>query len=500
MLNFAGKDDFVWWTGVVEDVNDPEKLGRVRLRIIGFHEEFVEKEQLPWASPIMPLTSASAGGIGISPTGVIEGSWCLGFFRDGEFGQDPIIWGTVPGKQASPDGNRSGRGAQVPGALKVLSGASSPDSVPEGTAGYAQGDTSATPEQLSSAGSAELTDFLKQQEGFSAKSFWDHKQESIGYGTKANFKGEVIDEAEATRRLEGNIAKFRAGVIARKNKYGYDWNDRQVDALTSFAYNLGPGSIDTLTANGTRDNATIANKMLQYNKASGKVLPGLARRRQQEVAMFNSGGSSGTVPPAALSPETAVDQTIQRDAAGETNSVSSNTATQGTASGTTGGTSGSTGQSRAQLSDLPQHSTQQELETTEPVENKTPVTSNDLFDEPESPAAPQYPYNTATYSRSGHLIEMDDTPGAERLHTYHRSGSFEEYHPNGDIVERTIGSNFDIVHGDKNIHVKGNLNIVVDGNWQVVVGGNTVIGAGKTIDTKSGGDTTLKAPKIDLNP
>ena len=166
MLNFAGKDNFVWWTGVVEDVNDPEKLGRVRIRIIGYHEEFVQTEELPWASPIMPMNSASAGGIGISPTGVIEGSWCLGFFRDGEYAQDPIIWGTVPGKQASPDGNRSGRGAQVPGALKVLSGASSPDSVSEGTAGYAQGDTTATPEQLSNAGSAELTDFLKQQDDF----------------------------------------------------------------------------------------------------------------------------------------------------------------------------------------------------------------------------------------------------------------------------------------------------------------------------------------------
>ena len=163
MLNFAGKDNFVWWTGVVEDVNDPEKLGRVRIRIIGYHEEFVQTEELPWASPIMPMNSASAGGIGISPTGVIEGSWCLGFFRDGEYAQDPIIWGTVPGKQVSPDGNRSGRGSQVPGALKVLSGASSPDSGSEGTAGYAQGDTTATPEQLSNAGSAELTDFLKQQ-------------------------------------------------------------------------------------------------------------------------------------------------------------------------------------------------------------------------------------------------------------------------------------------------------------------------------------------------
>lgn len=81
MINFAGKENFVWWTGVVEDVDDPEKLGRVRVRIIGLHESNLVTEDLPWASPIMPLNSASAGGIGTSPTGVIVGSWCLGFLE-----------------------------------------------------------------------------------------------------------------------------------------------------------------------------------------------------------------------------------------------------------------------------------------------------------------------------------------------------------------------------------------------------------------------------------
>ena len=43
--NFMGLDGFVWFTGVVEDRNDPAKLGRVRVRCIGFHTE--DKNDIP---------------------------------------------------------------------------------------------------------------------------------------------------------------------------------------------------------------------------------------------------------------------------------------------------------------------------------------------------------------------------------------------------------------------------------------------------------------------
>ncbi len=52
----------------------------------------------------------------------------------------------------------------------------------------------------------------------------------------------------------------------------------------SFAFNIG--SIDQLTAGGTRSREVIAEKMLLYNKAAGKVLSGLTRRRKEEQALF----------------------------------------------------------------------------------------------------------------------------------------------------------------------------------------------------------------------
>jgi len=97
--------DFQYFIGVVEDRNDPNKMGRTKVRCYGIHpdnKEDVSTEQLPWAIPIMPYTSASTSGVGISPTGPVEGTWVFGFFVDGkEFGQ-PMILGTLPGAPTDP--------------------------------------------------------------------------------------------------------------------------------------------------------------------------------------------------------------------------------------------------------------------------------------------------------------------------------------------------------------------------------------------------------------
>ena len=90
---------FSWFTGVVEDVNDPLQMGRIRVRCIGYHTAdrgLIKTTDLPWASVMTPVNSASMSGIGMSATGVLPGSWVIGFFRDGPSAQDPIVLGTIP--------------------------------------------------------------------------------------------------------------------------------------------------------------------------------------------------------------------------------------------------------------------------------------------------------------------------------------------------------------------------------------------------------------------
>lgn len=91
--------EFAWFTGVVEDIIDPMQMGRVRVRCFGYHTDDkaeIPTESLPWALVMTPVTSAGMSGIGQSATGVLRGSWVIGFFRDGKSAQDPIVMGTVP--------------------------------------------------------------------------------------------------------------------------------------------------------------------------------------------------------------------------------------------------------------------------------------------------------------------------------------------------------------------------------------------------------------------
>lgn len=111
-----------------------------------------------------------------------------------------------------------------------------------------------------------------------AEKYW-----TIGYGHYGPdvHAGMKITQAQADAYLAQDVSKFVADV----NCLGREWNQNQFDALVSFTYNCGKGSLVTLT-NG-RNAEQIAEHILLYNKgAGGVVLPGLVRRRKEERALF----------------------------------------------------------------------------------------------------------------------------------------------------------------------------------------------------------------------
>ena len=115
---------------------------------------------------------------------------------------------------------------------------------------------------------------------------------TIGYGitnadksvTGTSIKaGMKISQSTAEEWLEASLnRKYLPLVMKYDTRYG--WNQNELDALVSFAYNIG--SIDQLTANGSRSRATIAAKMLEYVKAGGVTYNGLVRRRKAERELF----------------------------------------------------------------------------------------------------------------------------------------------------------------------------------------------------------------------
>jgi hypothetical protein len=158
-------------------------------------------------------------------------------------------------------------------------------------------------------------------------------------------------------------------------------------------------------------------------------------------------------------------------------------------------------------------------------------TFNSKWTEPTSPYAAKYPYNYVVETESGHVFELDDTFGAERVHLRHRNGSFQEMYPNGDKVEKITKNNYQIIMADEHVYIMGKCNITVqgdaeiyvkknayakvdgnlkgqvggnadvniDGNVTVKVGGNYKESVGGTYSVSSGGKMSFSAPRIDMN-
>jgi len=256
---------FVWFTGVVEDRMDPEKMGRVKVRCFGFHtssKELIKTEDLPWATVLMPNTSAAVSGVGSNPQ-LVPGSWVVGFFRDGPSAQDPIVLGSI-----------------------ASSSFQKPDS---------------------------------------KKGFADPNGEFPRY----------IGEPDIPKR------------------------SREIN---------------------TTPRATIT-------------------------------GSGGSV----------------------------------------------------------------------------------NYKEPSDQYATKYPYNHMYQSESGHILEFDDTPGAERINIEHNSGSFVELHKNGDIRIRSIGDQYNASLGGFNVYVEKDAQVIVKGNMYATVSGNTHVSCDKDVKVEAAKNMQLGA-------
>ena len=112
------------------------------------------------------------------------------------------------------------------------------------------------------------------------------KYYTIGYGhygsdVKAGMK---ITEEQAEELLLQDCGKAIKNVNSFMSKYNF--NQNQFDALVSFAFNVG--SINQLTASGTRTLEQISSKITAYNKSSGRVIAGLVKRRAKEKEIFDT--------------------------------------------------------------------------------------------------------------------------------------------------------------------------------------------------------------------
>lgn len=133
----------------------------------------------------------------------------------------------------------------------------------------------------------EIAIYIKKKEGFSSHAYKDHKQYSIGYGTKAKSKTEVITQKEANVRLYKHIKKV---ILPSLNGVKFQ-SIEQVHAAIDFSYNVGHNRFkrDVVTKDGVID----CSKMMAYNKIRDKngnlvYNEGLAQRRLENFLSCSS--------------------------------------------------------------------------------------------------------------------------------------------------------------------------------------------------------------------
>lgn len=122
-----------------------------------------------------------------------------------------------------------------------------------------------------------------------------------------------------------------------------------------------------------------------------------------------------------------------------------------------------------------------------------------VFSEPPTKYAPKYPYNHVKETESGHIEEFDDTPGVERIHRWHRTGTFQEIHPDGTEVSKVVGSRFTAVLENDELHVSGNALNTTDGGLRIHM--NTSGGSNNhfVLHVGAGADCSVYVEKGDLN-
>lgn len=469
------------YTGCVENRQDPLKLGRCQVRVVGLHNSDktqLKTEDLPWAYPMQPITSAGISGVGHTPLGPVEGSWVVIMFRDDDE-QQPIILGSIGGIPQAPgtidqdndqmilkeDGMLPGSDAQTitdSNGNTVTSTASTP----------AAEDTGLNPATKYSP-STDAVSLIKQYEGLRLTAYQDSIGVwTIGYGTTSIngapvYQGQTITQAQADEYLLAHIKSDVSPTINSKVKAPI--TQSMYDALCCFTYNLGSGNLSKSTLLkelNTTKYLESATSFLDYNKAGGNILAGLTKRRSAEKDLFLKDG----IPSISgdLTPVEGVNAPV------DSSSSSSGLNNQGAV---VIGFKDPKGKYPLYLNepDTNKLARHEDIKKTivykkELAREKAVLTAGGkTWDQAHIPYNASYPYNHVFMTESGHIMEFDDTQHSERIHLYHKSGTFTEVDANGTQVNRIIGDNYEILERNGHVYIKGTMDVTIDGDHNVKI-------------------------------
>jgi len=516
--NFIGQDGFQWWIGVVEDRNDPEKLGRCRVRIFGIHTDdivAIPSEDLPWAIPVYSVNNND------SFSAPREGEYVVGFFLDGSFSQSPAILGVLPGmnRQTPPEGRGFG---DLRDAEKIRSSPKKPSAIDYPEARNGQSSVVSGNIVNDGVGAARLAAdniMLHLPLSLTAKpSLTDEEQNVVGYNHKftqrelnqgyinlrnnetvvirgINGANTTVTKVQAKILLDIDIAET---TIRARNSIGADtWDGlstTQKAGLILNAYHLGTktdyekSGVRSAVTSGdiVRAAQLLSSEMLRSTR--GKYLRSEDTLAHVAASLFKSiprstltasrANTHGVAPMIVAGAGVGV-QVHESDLSRDEDAQSLKYPLPEE-------------RNKSSLSDLV---TNADRTLIQKFRERSPVSAIGAFDEswtePNAINSAEYPHNKVTETESGHVMEMDDTPLMERVHIAHRAGSFLEWYPSGSKIEKVVKNNYKLVMSDDHIYVAGKVNIVLESNTNVRIVGNCNLQVENDLNAKVSGNVNF---------
>ena len=121
------------------------------------------------------------------------------------------------------------------------------------------------------------------------------------------------------------------------------------------------------------------------------------------------------------------------------------------------------------------------------------------WDEPDTPYDASYPHNHVHESEGGHIREVDDTPGKERIHERHASGTGYEIGPDGTKVTRVKKNNYTIVSNDDYAHIQGTSRTTIDEGLRIRVNADGEAGNNYNIEVGQGSNVNVEVNGGNIN-
>lgn len=585
------------YTGVIENRQDPLKLGRCQVRIVGIHthdKSVLPTEDLPWAYPMQPITSAAISGIGTTPLGPVEGTWVVLMFRDPDDMQQPIMigsvggipqkdhaeidtnedefiaidsiaasqevdengkvvpsgsteWSTQPGNvMANANGNSSNRTSTV--ASNQNSDDKSSGKIPPPEAQPGIDAVKAAMDQAGITGryarAAILgiiggeSGWIPQKEGYFysadalqtvfSKTFGNRRELAERYarwkGTRESFF-DLVYRPENNGSLVGNTQNgdgglfYGRGLIQLTGRTNYTRFTR----LTGIDLISQPDIlVDDLTISARvaveffRDKVATDQNDPSYFINALKAVGG-DRRGWPKKENYYKYFLGESVPPDQTDKSTVPGKEVENVIIGirgvpkdrEKNLVVGfsdpnmkyplrkyigEPDTHRLARGRIDGT-------------IVEYKDEKRLENIKSANGYQ-------WTQPDIPFNAKYPYNKVTETESGHVVEFDDTPDNERIHFYHRKGTYTEIDANGTQVNRIVGDGYEIIDRNGFVYINGECNITIGGIARVMclndafveVQGNTKadlrgdldLNVAREMRVNVGGEFKLKANAIKI--